>query len=66
MNWNRSLDDSAKGRYDIIMGRDILNTGKITHKESFMNSYIEEVYELEQARTFTKRLRIILDAKYEK
>ena len=31
-----------------------------------MNSCIDEVHELEQLRTSTKRLRTILDAKYEK
>ena len=31
-----------------------------------MDVYAEEVHELEQVRTSTKRLHIILDAKYEK
>ena len=43
-----------------------LNRGKITPEESFINSYIEYIYELEQVRTTTKQLRVILDAKYEK
>ena len=43
-----------------------LNTGKSTPEEYFMNSCIDEVHELEQLRTSTKRLRTILDAKYEK
>ena len=30
-----------------------------------MNAYTEEIYELEQVRTSTKRLCVILDAKYE-
>ena len=44
----------------------ILNTGEITPEESFTNAYVEEVYWLENVRTATKRLRVILDAKYEK
>ena len=43
-----------------------LNTGKITPEESFTNAHVEEVYESENVRTATKRLRVILDAKYEK
>ena len=43
-----------------------LNTGKVTPKVSFTNAYTEELYELEHVRTDTKRLRVILDAKYEK
>ena len=43
-----------------------LNTGKITPEESFTNAYVEEVYESQHVRTATKRLRVILDAKYEK
>ena len=43
-----------------------LNTGKITPEESFTNAYVEEVYESEHVRTATKRLRVILEAKYEK
>ena len=31
-----------------------------------MNSYADEGYELGQVRTSTKKLRTILDAKYEK
>ena len=43
-----------------------LNTGKITPTYLFTNDYAEELYELEHVYTDTKRLRIILDAKYEK
>ena len=43
-----------------------LNKGEITHEELFNNAYVEEVYESEHVRTVTKRLRVILDAKYEK
>ena len=43
-----------------------LNTGKVTPEESFTNAYVEEVYDSDQLRTAKKRLRIILDAKYEK
>ena len=42
------------------------NRGKVTPEESFTNAYVEEVYELQHVRTATKRLRVILDAKYEK
>ena len=31
-----------------------------------MNDYVEEVFESEQIRTYTKQLRTILDTKYEK
>ena len=30
-----------------------------------MNAYTEEIYESEQVQTVTKRLRLILDVKYE-
>ena len=43
-----------------------LNTGKIKPKEYFTNAYIREVYESENVCTATKRLRVILYAKYEK
>ena len=43
-----------------------LNTGKVTPEEYFTNDYVEEVYESEHVGTATKRLRLILDAKYEK
>ena len=43
-----------------------LNTGKITPEELFTNAYFEELYESEYVRTDTKRLRVILDDKYEK
>ena len=43
-----------------------LNAGKIKPEELFTNSYVKEVYESENVRTVTKRLRVILDAKYEK
>ena len=43
-----------------------LNTGKITPEETFTNSYIDEVYGSEHVHTAKKRLRLILDAKYEK
>ena len=42
----------------------ILNTGKIIPEEYFTNAYTEEVYELEHVCTDTKRLYVILDAKY--
>ena len=42
------------------------NTGKTTPGESFTNAYVEEVYESQHVSTATKRLRVILDAKYEK
>ena len=32
----------------------------------FTNAYVEEVYESDHVRTATKRLHVILDAKYEK
>ena len=31
-----------------------------------MNAYAEEIYKSEQFQTATKRLRVILDAKYER
>ena len=43
-----------------------LNTGKLTPAELFMNAYSEEINELEQVHTSTKKLNVILDAKYEK
>ena len=43
-----------------------LNTEKIEPEELFTAAYVEEVYELEHIRTATKKLRAILDAKYEK
>ena len=43
-----------------------LNTGKITPEESFMNVYAEEINKSEHVRTDTKRLPILLDAKYKK
>ena len=43
-----------------------LNTREITPEEYFTNAYVEEVYELEHVRTATKRLHVILYAKYEK
>ena len=93
MTWECHVDDSAKGRYNMILDRYILaklvlniklfkhsieagygplkgstspmidlsvyefkylNTGNITPEESLMNSYIAEVYELEQVHTSTK------------
>ena len=42
-----------------------LNTGEITPKELFTNACTEEVYGSENVRTTTKRLRVILDTKYE-
>ena len=41
-----------------------LNTGKITPEESFTNAYVEELYESEHVHTYTKRLCVMLDAKY--
>ena len=105
VTWKCHVDDSARGRYDAILGRDLLtglwlnlkvseyvieaddgtlkgsattmvnvgtyifkylNTGKITPEESFTNAYVKELYESYHVRTTTKRLRIIVDAKYEK
>ena len=43
-----------------------LNTEKITPDESFTNAYVKGVYKLEHVHTDTRRLRVILDAKYEK
>ena len=43
-----------------------LNTRRIKTANVFTNSYVEEVYDSEDVRTSTRRLRIILDAKYEK
>ena len=43
-----------------------LNTGKITPEESFNNTHAEEVYESEHVRTATKKIRVMLNAKYEK
>ena len=42
------------------------NTGKITQEESVTNVYVEEVYGSQNVRTATKKLRVILNAKYEK
>ena len=39
---------------------------KIAPEELFMSVYADEVYESEQFLTSTRRLRLILDAKYEK
>ena len=43
-----------------------LNTGKIIPEKLFTNYYAEEIHELEQVRTSTEKLCVILDAKYEK
>ena len=43
-----------------------LDIGKITPKEYFTNSYVEEVFESEKVPTSTKVFRIALDAKYTK
>ena len=43
-----------------------LNTKKITPEYIFTNAYTEEIHESEQVHTSTKRLHVILDAKYEK
>ena len=40
------------------------NTGGIKPVELLNNAYVEELYESEHVRTDTKRLRVILDAKY--
>ena len=102
MMWNCCVDDSDKGRYDMILGRYLLtalwlnlkfsdhiieadygtfkgsttptvdlgtyeskdlNTGNITLKELFKNAYVDEIHELEQVRTSTKLLHVILYAK---
>ena len=43
-----------------------LNKEKITPEESFTDIYVEEAHESEHVLTSTKKLRVILDAKYEK
>ena len=43
-----------------------LNTRKIKPEGYFTDAYVEEVYESEHISTATKRLHIILEAKYEK
>ena len=43
-----------------------LNTEEIKPEELFTDARVEEVYEPEHVCTATKRLRVILDAKYEK
>ena len=43
-----------------------LSTEKTTPEESFTDAYVKEVYDSEHVFTATKRLRVILDAKYEK
>ena len=42
------------------------NKGKIKPELFLTNAYVRELYESEHVRTATKRLRVILDAKYEK
>ena len=42
-----------------------LNTGKIIPEESFVNSYLDKVYESEQYHNYNKRLHTILNAKHE-
>ena len=42
-----------------------LNTGKITPDKSSTNDYVEEVYESEHVRTYTKKICVTLDSKYE-
>ena len=44
----------------------ILNTGDITPDGLFINAYKEYINESEQVRSSAKKLRVILDAKYEK
>ena len=44
----------------------ILNTGKITLEYLFKDAYAEENYEFKHVCNDTKKLRGILDAKYEK
>ena len=41
-----------------------LNSAEITPEELFTEAYVYEVYESEHVCTATKRLRVILDAKY--
>ena len=43
-----------------------LNTGIIKLEELFTDYYVEKVYESKHIFNSTKRLRVILDAKYEK
>ena len=40
-----------------------LNTGKITSRELFINSYAEEIHQSEQVHTSTERLRVILNSR---
>ena len=40
--------------------------GKLNLKNRLLTLYVEEVYESEHNGIATKRLRVILDAKYEK
>ena len=43
-----------------------LNTEEIKTEEFFTDDYVEELYESENLHTATKRLRVILNSKYEK
>ena len=43
-----------------------LNTSKLKTYESFTETYIKDIYELEHVHTDTKLLCVLLDAKYEK
>ena len=43
-----------------------LNSREIKPEESFTDAYAEELYESEYLHTVTKRLRVVLDAKYKK
>ena len=43
-----------------------LSTGKIKPEKLFMNDDAEDFFELEKFRTATKRLHVILDARYER
>ena len=42
-----------------------LKTGKITPEYLFTNAYTEDIHESENVCTPSKRLHVILDAKYE-
>ena len=43
----------------------VYNTGKITPEYLFAKVYTEKIHESEQVRTSNKKLRVLLDSKYE-
>ena len=50
------------GTYEFI----ILNKGKITSEQFFINDNSEEINKSEEVGTSTKQLSVVLDAKYKK